>query len=208
MKLNCSALRLPLLVFGLLSSIAVYRSASAAPTMLSGTTTQASSNNSVLKLSIGDSFAAAMDLDATKAVGQVEARPGISGEGMRYTGISGSIEVTIGGVSREFSPLFLVIGNDFADAAGAVSQPVDLWHLHAVSPDGVLLLTIGLWERDGSAIDSAELFIPEETEAFASATWALFAPPDRIAAPAPPRLDNIASGVIDRWITPFANPRR
>jgi hypothetical protein len=109
---------LPLLALCLVSSIALPRLAYAAPITLSGTTNMTPSNNSIFKFSIGDSFTAVMDLDLIKTVGQAESRPGVSGHGMRYTGVAGSIEATIGGVSWSFAPLFLVIGNDFVDDAG------------------------------------------------------------------------------------------
>jgi len=199
---------LPLLALCLVSQIALPRCAYAAPITTSGTTEMTPSNNSIFKFSIGDPFRAVMNLDLSKAERQAESRPGISGHGMRYTGIAGSIDATIGGVSWLFTPLFLVIGNDFVDDAGKVPGPVDIWHLHASGPHG-LLLTIGLWQRDGSAIENPDLFIPETTDAFGSATWALFAPSfDPTTGHQLPRLDSIASGIIEGWAAPAPNLRR
>jgi hypothetical protein len=98
----------------------------------------------------------------------------------------------------------LVIGNDFVDDAGKVSGTVDIWHLHATGPHG-LLLNIGLWQRDGSAISSPDLFVPETTGAFASATWALI---EAGFDPQPRRLANVASGFIESWAVPSWNLRR
>jgi hypothetical protein len=207
MKRRRSKRRLPLLALCLSPASSLPASAHAAPTIVSGVTEAVSADNRVLELSIGDSFAAVMDLDTSNAVGEIEFRPGISGDGKRYTGIAGSIEITLGGESLVFKPLFLVIGNGFIDAAGKVSQPVDLWHLHAIGTHG-LLLTIGLWQFDGSAIDKPELWIPETTKAFASATWALMGPGFDVSSDqGPPRLANTASGIIESWAVLSSGPQ-
>lgn len=97
--------------------------------------------------------------------------------------------------------LILVIGNDFVDDAGKVSGSVDIWHRHAAGPRG-LLLTIGLRQRDGSAIGTPDLVVPETTDAFGSATWALFGPS---FDPQTGRLANVASGVIEGWAVASPN---
>jgi hypothetical protein len=192
-----------LLALCLACSIAATPRAHAAPMSLVGTTTQ-TSNNALLTVSIGDSFAAAIDLDLSRATGQAELRPGISGNGERYTELGGSIEATIGGMSWTFRPLFLVIGNDFVDDAGKVPGPVDIWHLHAVGPHG-LLLTIGLWQPDGSAIGNSDLFIPSTTAAFGSATWALFG---QSFDPQTGHQSVVASGLIEGWAASSSTQRR
>jgi hypothetical protein len=199
---------LPLLAFCLISSSMLSRLAHAAPITLSGTTDKAPSNNSIFKFAIGDSFTAVMDLDLSKAVGQADLPPGFTGHWMRYAGISGSIEAMIGSVAWSFTPDALVIRDDVIDDAGKVSRPVDSWHLQAAGPQG-LLLAIGLWQLNGSAIDNPDLFVPETPDAFGSATWALFAPSfDPKTGQQLPRLDNIASGPIERWAAPLPNLRR
>ena len=199
---------LPLLALCLVSSIVLPRLAYAAPTTLSGTTDKTPSNNSIFKFSIGDSFKAVMDLDISKAAGQADSPPGFSGHGMRYTGIAGSIVATIGGVSWSFTPDALVIRNDLVDDAGKVPGRLDVWHLQAAGPQG-LLLAIGLWQLDGSAIDNPSLFVPETKGAFSSASWALFAPSfDPDTGQQLPRLDCIASGPLEGWAPPSPNLRR
>lgn len=195
--LPCSTL---LLASCVLSSIAWPRLAPAAPLALSGTTATTPPNDAIFKLSAGETFTAVLDLDVRKAVGGLELVQGLSGERMRYAGIDGSIEANFGGVSWLFTPLFLVVGNDvIEDAANVSSSAVDFWHLHAQGPQG-LLLTIGLWQRNGSAIDQADAFVPDAPDAFASATWALFAPAfDPATGQQLPRLDNIASGRVETW---------
>ncbi len=148
-----------------------------------------------------------MDVDLSGAMGEIYSPPGFSGHGMRYTGIAGSISATIGGVSWSFIPKAVTVGNDFVDDAGKVyPHPTDLWSLQAAGPDGLLLI-VSLVQRDGSAIDSTALFVPETKNAFDSASWALLAPSfDRDTGHRLPRLDNIASGAIESWAAPSPNP--
>ncbi len=170
----------------------------AAPITISGTTDSTPSSQSIFKLSLGDSFKAVVNLSLSRAVGKAHSLPGFSVSGMQYSGIAGSIEVTIGGVSWSFAPDAIVIGNDLVDGK-VYRQPADLSLLQAAGPDGLLLI-IEMLQRDGSAIDKLDLFIPETTDSFGSAHWALYAPSfDPHTGHQLPRLDDIADGPIEGW---------
>jgi hypothetical protein len=198
----------PVLGICLVSAILLPCVACAAPISLSGTTNTTPPNKSRVKFSIGDSFTAVMDLDVGNAVGQPDWPLGFSGHSARYKGINGSIKATIGGMSWSFTPDALDIRDDFVDDSGKVRQPLDVWHLQAAGPHG-LLLVIGLWQPGGSAIDNTDLFVPETPYAFGSATWALFAPSfDPDTGQQLPRLDCVAYGPIERWIAASPNPPR